>query len=516
MNRCILLQQWYENILHRISLFDHPFLIIILLFPCLFLLKIFSRIEKLNLPPSPPKLPIIGNLHLIRKSRHLSFTALSEKYGPLTLLHFGHARVLIVQSVELAKVVINDVALSGRPQIRAADELFFGCTDLAFCHHNEYWTKVKKFCLVEILSQRRVQGFQFVREEEISKVLETIKSVCLTRKKNETVDLSEMFFKLSSNVISRCAIGKVYDNDDVNFREMVKRALELLDAVCFQDFIPSMGWIDVLTGFSGNLKRTSKAIHNFIDQLIEERRVSTKDDHDNYDKKDFLDILLQQEKDNTFGINLTRENLKAFLLDMFIGGTDTTATTLEWTMTEIMKNQRVMKKVQDEIRRVVGKKPKIEETDIDPMEYLKCVVKESLRFHAPALVPRHTSTTSVTKLAGYDIPPKTTVLINAWAIQRDPNLWDRPQEFIPERFIDENSIDFKGSRGHLIPFGGGRRGCPGISFATTEVEYVLANLLYWFDWELPDGVKELDMSEAYVLVIRKKVPLCLVPVMHSH
>jgi cytochrome P450 len=199
---------------------------------------------------------------------------------------------------------------------------------------------------------------------------------------------------------------------------------------------------------------------------------------------------------------------------MFVGGTDTTSTTMQWAMAELVKNPSIMKKAQEEVRRVVGEKSKVDEADIDQMDYLKCIVKETLRLHAPLMITRGSS--AIAKLEGYDIPPKTIILINAWAIQRDPKLWDRADEFLPERFVN-NPIDFKGQHDQFIPFGMGRRGCPGKSFAITEAEYVLANLLYWFDWELPDGAnrEDLDMSEVYRVVICKKVPLLLVPLLHS-
>lgn len=198
---------------------------------------------------------------------------------------------------------------------------------------------------------------------------------------------------------------------------------------------------------------------------------------------------------------------------MFIGATDTTATTMEWAMAELVKNPSIMKKAQEEVRGVIGQKSKVDEMDVNQMNFLKCIVKETLRLHAPVFTARKTCAS--VKLEGYDIPPNLKVLINSWAIQRDPKLWDRPEEFMPERFAN-NSVDFKGHQHQFIPFGSGRRGCPGMSFAIVEVEYVLANLLYWFDWELPDDMsaENLDMSDVFTPVIRKKLPLHLVPIAH--
>lgn len=203
-----------------------------------------------------------------------------------------------------------------------------------------------------------------------------------------------------------------------------------------------------------------------------------------------------------------------FFQDMFIGGSDTTSTTLEWAMAELIKNPVTMKKAQEELRRVVGNKSKLEENDASQMSYLKCVVKETMRLHpaAPLLVPRET--TSNVKLRGYDVPHKTMVFVSAWAIQRDPEFWEKPEEFIPERF-ESSKVNFNGHDFQFTPFGSGRRKCPGISFGLASVEYILANLLYWFDWKLPSSgelVHDLDMSEAYGMTVNKKVPLCLEPI----
>ncbi|MBA0749894.1 hypothetical protein Gogos_003770 [Gossypium gossypioides] len=174
-----------------------------------------------------------------------------------------------------------------------------------------------------------------------------------------------------------------------------------------------------------------------------------------------------------------------------------------------------MKKVQEEVRNVVGNKLRVDAEDVSKMKYLKCVLKETLRLHPAGslLLPRQTS--SSVKLGGYDIPSDTTVLINAWAIQRDPKWWENPEDFIPERFED-SSIDFKGQDFQFIPFGFGRRRCPGIPFAVAAIECVMANLLYWFDWKLPAGeiAENLDMTELFGLTVTKKTPLHVLPLSH--
>lgn len=201
---------------------------------------------------------------------------------------------------------------------------------------------------------------------------------------------------------------------------------------------------------------------------------------------------------------------------MITGGTDTSSTIMEWTMAELLKNPSKMKKAQEEIRRVVGNKPKVSEEDSHQMSYLKCILKETLRLHPPLSLLALRESTATTNVNGYHVPYKTRVIINAWAIQRDPEVWNNPEAYIPERF-SSTPIDFKGQDYDYIPFGSGRRGCPGISFGMSVVQLVIANLLYWFDWELPGGAngEELDMSETVGLSASKKLPLYLVPISRS-
>uniref|UniRef100_A0A2P2JDS3 Uncharacterized protein MANES_14G058100 n=1 Tax=Rhizophora mucronata TaxID=61149 RepID=A0A2P2JDS3_RHIMU len=193
---------------------------------------------------------------------------------------------------------------------------------------------------------------------------------------------------------------------------------------------------------------------------------------------------------------------------MFIAGTDTSAATLIWTMSELSRNPMVMKRAEEEVRKIAQGKDKVEESDVSKLVYLKSVVKEALRLHPPAqlLLPRET--TDDCEIRGYTIPTKTRVFVDAKQISHDPNSWENPLEFRPERFLD-SPIDFRGQHFEFIPFGIGRRGCPGTNFAIQLVELALANLLHSFQWKLPPGVsaEDVDMEEALGL---KKSPLFLV------
>jgi len=225
-----------------------------------------------------------------------------------------------------------------------------------------------------------------------------------------------------------------------------------------------------------------------------------------------VDVLLAVSENTTPEVNLGRESIKALLMDMLHAGTDTTSTALEWAMTELLKRPLLMKNAQEELENVVGLNRKVRESDLPHLPYLHAVVKETLRLYPPApLMVPHESLHSCS-LSGYEIPGRTRVIINAWAIGRDPTSWEDAEEFKPERFMGR-SVDVKGQDFQLIPFGSGRRGCPGIQLAMVAVEFVLGQLLHCFDWRLPEGIQgpDLDMNEKFGISTRRAVSLLAVP-----
>ncbi|KAL6174955.1 hypothetical protein ACLB2K_051600 [Fragaria x ananassa] len=497
--------------LQRSTTLLNLFLVSLLLLSIFVVFSLTKSGETLNLPPSPARLPVIGNLHQLGKLPHRSLQALSKMYGPLMLLRLGQVPTLVVSSAEMTKQIVqnHDEVFSGRPETTAANILLYGSQDIAFAPYGEFWKQLRKISVVELLSLKRVQQFQFAREEEVSELINRIRKTCLGE---SPTNLSEMLITTASNIMSRCILGEKFVEDGDWYGKTSRRFMVELMSFSFGDFFPSLKWIDTVSGFIARLKAIFAELDGFFDQLIEEHKKVGKPD-----KNDFVDILLQLQNKATVEFELTRDNLKAILHDMFVAGTVTTSTTMEWLMTELARNPSTMEKVQKEIRSVVGNKRRVDENDITQMHYLKCVIKETLRLHpvAPLLVPRETS--GAVELGGYHIPAKTTVFVNAFAIQRDPKFWERPDEFLPDRF-EGNSVDFRGEDFQFVPFGGGRRRCPGQAFAVASLECVLANLLYWFDWKLPSGnalVEALDVSEVYGITVCKKAPLYLLPVPYS-
>ncbi|KAI3500341.1 hypothetical protein L1887_36161 [Cichorium endivia] len=462
-----------------------------------------------NLPPSPAKLPIIGNLHQLGLSPHRSLQALAKKHGPLMLLHFGRVPVLVASSAEASQEIMktHDLIFSNRAKSSVPSILSYNAKDIAFADYGEFWRQTKSIAVLQLLSQRRVQSFRQMREEEADIIVERIREI--SSSSSPVVNMSKLLISVTNAVICRAALGRKHGGE--NFKELYAQFVELLGVFSVGDYIPWLSWVDRLNGHAVKAVKIAAEFDKFLEGVIEEhvdRKKRTSAGGGDDDNKDFVDILLDIQNEKDAGFDLDRDTVKALILDMFTGGTDTTYSTLEWELSELMRNPHAMKKLQEEVREVAKGKPKVTEDDLDKMPYLKAVVKENFRMHAPIpmLVPRESI--QDVKLMGYDIAAGTQVLVNAWAVGRDPCSWDNPEEFRPERFLD-SAVDYRGLHFELTPFGAGRRKCPGIQFAMNVNELVLANLVYSFDFRLPGEQKgeDLDMSETVGIVIHKKLPL---------
>ncbi|KAI7728374.1 hypothetical protein M8C21_005693 [Ambrosia artemisiifolia] len=515
---------------------DSYFIMILLaisLFIFLFLLNKFrSSLSKTipPLPPGPPGLPIIGNLHELDTSNLVDYLwRLSKQYGPLMSLRLGRVQTLVVSSAEMAKEVLKtkDLIFCNRPVLTGQRKLSYDNKDIAFSPYNEYWRQMRKTCTLHLFSMKQVNSFRPVREEEVFDMIEMIKMRIVEKR---VVNLSEIVMIVTGNIISRVAFGKkpVYREDDetagpvrfskhwqrpsddqqlnvTRFSELLLQCQSMFANLFYRDYFPLMGWLDILNGSMARLEKNFKDMDVFYQELIDEHE---NQNEANKTQQDMVDILLKIKQDSNCSVELTYDHIKAVIMNILLGGTETSATTVVWAMTLLMNNPKSLKKVQHEVRNAIGNKGKVHEDDLYKLNYLKAVIKETLRLYpiAPLLVPHESRERCI--LNGYEIPNKTLVYVNAWAVGRDPKCWEKPEVFEPERFLG-SSVDYKGNDFELIPFGSGRRGCPGMSLGAATVEATLSNLVYSFDWELPEGTSEID-TLMMPGVARKKNDLRLV------
>ncbi|MCO5553301.1 hypothetical protein L7F22_006822 [Adiantum nelumboides] len=275
------------------------------------------------------------------------------------------------------------------------------------------------------------------------------------------------------------------------------------------DLIPCLSWLDP-QGIAKESEELGHKINTVFQEIIDRRRQegAAKGDDDPARPHDFLDRLLLAASSNKYkDINITDENINAVLLNMFSGGTDTSSLTIEWALAELLANPEKLKRAQEELVSVVGKVRPISELDIPQLPYLQAIMKETLRLHpvGPLLIPHFTN--EPCKIFNYDIQSNTLAFVNVWAIGRDPSTWKDPLMFYPERFLGSN-IDPRGQHFELLPFGSGRRICPGLALGLVSANVVLGSLIHCFDWEL---VEELDFSEKFNLVLGLANPLVAKP-----
>jgi len=346
---------------------------------------------------------------------------------------------------------------------------------------------LRKISVVELFNAKKLQSFTYIREEEndllVKKLMESA----------SPVNLQKTLYTLVGSIVCRIEFGinlhecEFMDEDRIADLADILKLMEKTNL--FSDFFPGRigRFVDWILGQNKRLENAFSEINTFTHNILDDH---LKPGRRLQESSDIIDVMIErmskQDGDGADSFKLTIDNVKGMISGLFLAGASTSGFTMIWAMTELIRNPRVMKKVQDEIRTTLGdKKERITEQDLTKLHYFKLMVKETLRLHqpAPVLLPRETL--SHVKIQGYDIPAKTQILINAYAIARDPKHWKNPDEFNPERFED-SSIDYKGLNFEFIPFGSGRRICPGIAMGIAIVELGLLNLLYFFDWGLPE------------------------------
>ncbi|NP_001335931.1 isoflavone 2'-hydroxylase-like [Nicotiana tabacum] len=472
-----------------------------------------------RLAPSPLSLPIIGHLYLIKNSLHETLTSLSTKYGPVLYLRFGCRNLLVVSSPSAVEECFtkNDIIFANRPQSMAGDQFSFNYKAVVWAPYGYLWRALRRLTVIEIFSSNSLQKSSALRNEEIGILIRSLFKAS-TGSGSKRVNLSHWVFTFAVNVMMRTGTGKRCVSEEDMGTEKGKQIIEEIKGFFFAtlvvlnvcDFMPVLKWF----GYKGLEKRMVLAHqkrNEFLNSLLDEFRQKkiagiseSSTDSINAKKTTLVETLLSlQESEPEF---YTDDLIKSVLLVLFIAGTETTSMTIQWAMRLLLAHPKAFTKLRAEIDSKVENDRLLNESDIPKLPYLYCVINETLRLYPPVpLLLPHYSLEDCT-VGGYEVPKHTILMINAWAIHRDPKLWDEPEKFKPERFEAMDLGEKEGFNYKFVPFGMGRRACPGATMGLRTVSLVLGSLIQWFDWESVEKEK-LDACYNSRITLNKDKPL---------
>ncbi|EAY74547.1 hypothetical protein OsI_02439 [Oryza sativa Indica Group] len=482
------------------------------------------------LPPGPTPLPLIGNLLDLRGGViHDKLAALARVYGPVMMIKLGLNDAVIISSRDAAREAFTryDRHLAARaiPDTFRANG-FHERSAVFLPSSDERWKALRGIQGTHIFTPRGLAAVRPVRERKVRDIIAYFRDHAGEELVIRQAIHTGVLNLVSSSFFSMDIAGMGSETAR-ELREHVDEIMTVFAQPNVSDYFPFLRRLD-LQGLRRSTKRRFDRIFSILDDIVERRLVdrgerggeggassnSSKSKHQ-YDGGDFLDALLELMVTG----KMERDDVTAMLFEAFVAGGDTVAFTLEWVMADLLRNPPVMAKLRAELDDVLGGKDQsaIEEHDTARLPYLQAVLKESMRLHSVGPLLHHFAAEDGVVVGGYAVPRGATVLFNTRAIMRDPAAWERPEEFAPERFLAREGkapVDFRGKEADFIPFGSGRRLCPGIPLAERVMPYILALMLREFEWRLPDGVspEELDVSEKFMSVNVLAVPLKAVPV----
>ncbi|GMI94027.1 cytochrome P450, family 82, subfamily C, polypeptide 4 [Hibiscus trionum] len=474
-------------------------------------------------PQAGGALPIIGHMHLLggQQLTHKTFGAMADKYGPVFSIRLGSNKALVLNAWEMAKecFTVHDKVFSTRPSITASKLLGYDFAMFAFTPYGPYWREMRKIAILELLSSNRINMLEHIRVSEVKTAVRELYRSWLGRGSGQSgvcVDMKEWFGDLTHNIALRMVGGKRYfgpnaDCDEAEARRCKKALRDFsywFGAFVLSDEIPFLGWLD-FQGHKKAMKRTAKELDSIVGGWLEEHKQRRLMSGGVTQEQDFMDVLLKILDDAGIGGFDADTINKATCLVLVFAGNDTTMVALIWALSLLLNNPRVLKKAQDELDMHVGTDRPLQESDIKNLVYLQAVIKETLRLYPPVpVIGLRAALEDCTLSTGYRIPSGTRLLINAWKIQRDIRVWTDPHEFRPERFLSSNKdIDFLGQIFEFIPFGSGRRACPGASLALRMLHFILGSFLHGFEVAKRSKIEDIDMTESTGLTNLKATPL---------
>ncbi|KAK6247662.1 hypothetical protein QUC31_019227 [Theobroma cacao] len=478
----------------------------ILFFITRYFIRSLLRKSTKTLPPGPKGWPAVGALPLLGSMPHVTLAKLAKKYGPVMYLKMGTCSMVVASTPDAARAFLKtlDLNFSNRPANAGATHLAYNSQDMVFADYGPRWKLLRKLSNLHMLGGKALEDWAQVRTVELGHML---RAMCESSQKGEPVVVPEMLTYAMANMIGQVILSRrvfvTKGSESNEFKDMVVELMTSAGFFNIGDFIPSIAWMD-LQGIEREMKKLHKRWDVLLTKMMKEHAATA---HERKSKPDFLDIIMDN-RENSEGEKLSLTNVKALLLNLFTAGTDTSSSIIEWALAEIMKNPTILNKAHDEMDKVIGRNRRLQESDIPRLAYFQAICKETFRKHpsTPLNLPRVSS--QACEINGYYIPRNSRLSVNIWAIGRDPDVWDNPLDFNPERFMSGKNakIDPRGNDFELIPFGAGRRICAGTRMGIVLVEYILGTLVHSFEWILPNG-GELNMDEAFGLALQKAVPL---------
>ncbi|CAN8233128.1 unnamed protein product [Cochlearia groenlandica] len=480
-------------------------LVVISVFYILFLYTKLRRPRYPPLPPGPWGLPIIGNIPFLKPDLHTYFQDLAKTHGPIFKLRLGAKLTIVVTSSELAHEILrtNDVIFANRDVPVVGRINTYGGTDVAWSPYGPRWRMLRKLCTTKVLNNAMLDSSRKLRIRETRR---TVRYLVDRARNGSSVNLGEIISSTIQDAVTQMLWGATIKGKEREIlgAEFSKIATLMSDLVLepnISDFFPMLSRFD-LQGVVKRMKEPAHKMDQMFDRIINQRLGMVREGDG-----DFLDALLNIKDEN---IDFTMTDVKALLMDMVIAGIDTSSHVLEFVMAEVLNRPDIMKRAQQELDKVVGKDKIVEEFHIPKLPYTLAIMKETLRLHTilPLLIPHCPSKTTV--VGGFTIPKDATIFINAWAIHRNPNVWENPLDFDPGRFLYKD-YSYNGNDLNYLPFGSGRRMCIGMAMGERMVLYNLATLLHSFDWKRPQGV--VVVEEKFGAVLQLKNPLVVTPIL---
>ncbi|RLN36253.1 cytochrome P450 76M5-like [Panicum miliaceum] len=364
--------------------------------------------------------------------------------------------------------------------------------------------RLRAVCNNHLFSARGLDATRAMREEKVRELVGCLRDRHAGQVVNVGVVMLSGMFNLMSNVLFSEDVIDLKSDDAQELERLLNDAIEEITKPNLSDLFSLLSKLD-LQGHGRNFALYIKKLYDFFDRVISRRQSAGGEKN-----VDYLGVLLQLHSEDQFSL----QTIKSFILDLFVAGTSTTALTVEWTLAELLRHPAVMSKVRGELQEVLGSKEHPDESDMDKLPYLRTVVMEIMRLHPPApLMMPHLAMADGAEVGGFPVPKGTKVIVNVWAIMRDPASWEQPEAFMPERFLG-TGLDFRGVDARaFVPFGAGRRQCPGMPVATRSVMLILASLLHAFEWSLPYGMQpcDVDVRDRFGTSLNMVTPLKAVP-----